>query len=81
MVFKETFILFFKSSLMQLMKFARDTRLYFRCVNRARRSVVTPLRELVSLKVVKQKSRRLQHRMDYNADFIWTRNDDICQYL
>ena len=44
MVFKETFILFFKSSLMQLMKFARDTRLYFCCLNRAR-SVVTPLRQ------------------------------------
>ena len=28
-----------------------------------------------------QRRRRLQHRMDYNADFIWTRNDDICQYL
>ena len=81
MVFMETFILFFKNSLMHFMEFARDTRLYFRCVNRARRSVVTPLRELVSLKVVKQKSRRLQHRMDYNAEFISTRNDNICQYL
>ena len=46
------------------------------------RSMVTPFRQLASSKVVKQRRRRkLQHRMDYNADFIWIRNYDICQYL
>ena len=62
MVFMETLILFFRSSLMYLKKFSSDTGMYIHCVDPAR-GVATHLKLLGSTKAAKRRKQRLPYRM------------------